>query len=147
MSFQKIILPTDFSQNAERAFEAASNLAEALSATLILVHVTPLQYDRVNYGNLGKESRSDMDIQINNYVLKQLDELRRKFPESMTVECAHREGEPDVQLIQAAEDLGADLIVVASHGFTGSRYHVLGSIAEKLVRSAPCPVMTIRALD
>jgi nucleotide-binding universal stress UspA family protein len=145
-AFQTILLPTDFSTNARTAFQPALDLATSLSARLIVAHITPAQTERVYYGDLAKELPSFKE-QVHDYVMAQFETARSRLPDSLQVDFDHREGEPAPTLIKISEELGVDLIVVASHGFTGSRYNVLGSVAEKLVRSAPCPVLTIRAED
>jgi len=129
-SFQTILVPTDFSENARAAFQPAMDLANALSARIVVSHVTPAQTERVYYSDLAKGFPSFKD-QVHDYVVAQFEAARSKLPSSLQVDFDHREGEPAPTPIEVSEEFGVDLIVVASHGFTGARYNLLASVAEK----------------
>ena len=143
-SFKTILAPTDLSKTSKIAFPAAIELAKALSAELLLTFVTPQPYEKIYSGDLAKEFHPTMEEQVHNYVIRELEQIHASFPDSISVRPVHRVGVPVDELIGVVEEHEVDLIVVASHGFSGSRYNVLGSVTERLVRHAPCSVMTIR---
>jgi nucleotide-binding universal stress UspA family protein len=130
--------PTDFSKQSEFAFQLACSLARDYGAELHIVHViTP---PIVAYGegvlpvapeNLEEELRQN------------LNQLR---PDDATVRVVHHlwEGEPVDQILHLAKESGCDLIVMGTHGRTGLGRVLMGSVAEGVVRRAPCPVLTIK---
>ncbi len=138
--FRTILCPTDFSDYARAAFHLACSLARQHGAKLILLHVVDVLYGKQTYGGFEVEIRSD------DYPKKQMEtlqELRCPFPE-VPVEYVVAEGSPVEQILRVAQQKQADLIVMGTHGETGLRRMLLGSIAEQVLRAAPCPVVTTR---
>jgi nucleotide-binding universal stress UspA family protein len=135
-----ILVPTDFSAHAERALDYACELAAKLGATVHLVHAVatapaPLQValtkDMVT--NLVKEHRE---------ALEKLAERRAHVQFGPgTVEV----GDPRDTIVNTAQSLRADLIVMGTHGRRGLSRAMMGSVAEDVMRHAPCPVLTVRA--
>ena len=137
----------DFSPHAERAFSYATTLAQRFSATLGLVHVvedpfvTAAWNSEVCVPNVGEL----LEGLIANAEYR-LARLRRSArAHGLTVETAVMSGKPAQAIVERAKDGGFDLIVMGTHGRTGLFHVVMGSVAARVLRSAPCPVLTVRA--
>jgi nucleotide-binding universal stress UspA family protein len=136
---RKILHPTDFSDPARAAFEMACALARDYGAELVVVHVdrpSPIfAPDGIVVGVPVEEP----------YELRA--KLARVRPTDAKVKVTHRllEGEPADQILKAARAEAADLIVLGTHGTTGLARLLMGSVAETVLRKAPCPVLTVRA--
>ncbi len=142
----KILCPTDFSDPANRAIEYALQLATLFGASITLLHVVqPTVYPLRNlasvagFPNLRDEIRKSVD--------QELASLRQKIGGKVAITAMVREGVPHDQILAAGEELGCDLIVMATHGHTGLKHMLLGSTAERVVRLAPMPVLTVRSRE
>jgi nucleotide-binding universal stress UspA family protein len=140
----RILHPTDFSECAEQARAEAVRLARALGAELILLHVaveTPLYVE----GLMGMAD-----------VRKVFDAQRKWAGETLEARAAETRdagvaarwrlsvGVPFEEIVKAAEEEGADMIVMGSHGRHGLDRLLLGSVANRVIRMAGCPVLTVR---
>lgn len=147
VSIKKILCPTDFSEPSYTALEAANGLALQYSSELYLVNVVPPippvptqieiepQFDVSLYeGKLISSAEKLLEEVVEQGVAK---ELRVR---SIVVQ-----GDPSDEIVKFAAEENVDLIVIATHGRTGWRHLVFGSVAEKVIRLAPCPVLVIRA--
>jgi len=138
MKADKIVVPTDFSHCGDAALRLAASLARDTGAKLLIVHVEepPLAYGggEMYYG-VPEPATEDLQRM-----------LQRVVPPDPNVEYEHRliSGEPASAIVQLAEDEKADLIVMATHGRTGLTRLLMGSVAEAVVRRAPCPVLTYK---
>jgi nucleotide-binding universal stress UspA family protein len=142
---QTILVGVDFSETGSLALEYAIGLAKILEkAKLVLVHVlepVPAPADSTWAVDVVELERQMEDSATNR--LKTLaQELSAK--EGITVRTEFRRGVPYRGLLEASEDLMADLLVLGTHGRTGLSHMFLGSTAERTVRHASCPVLTIR---
>jgi universal stress protein A len=139
MNAKKILLPVDFSTAGEAALKMATMLARDSGATLIVLHVEepPMAYGggELYYG-LTDPDRSELT--------RMLHEVK---PTDASIPVVYRlvTGDPAMSVVQAAEEEGADFIVVGSHGRTGLGRLLMGSVAEAIVRHAKCPVVTVKA--
>ncbi len=140
---RKILVPMDFSASAQRALELALDLAKkAGPAHLMLVHgyyvppeIEAFAPDRVpSYLNMLSEQASK-DLEQSLVALQDA---------GVSSEYLAEPGTPDHVIIKVAADMGADLIVMGTHGRTGVPRFALGSIAERVVQTAPCPVITVK---
>lgn len=144
--FQKILVPTDFSQASKQALPYATELAKLHQAEVVLVHVMEIPH----YPTLF-EGTALVVPPIDDGLREQLGEQLRKTAADVATEhgvrsrAVLREGPPTAELLDCAKEEGADLIVIATHGYTGLKHMLLGSTAEQVVRHACCPVLTIRA--
>ncbi|MFZ4637045.1 MAG: universal stress protein [Pirellulales bacterium] len=133
-----IVFPTDFSTASDAALEHAATLAKSMGATLLIVHVEepPLAYGggELYYGIPEPDSER---------ILKMLEDVKPKDP---AVPFTHRlsMGDPAGEIVRIATDEGAELIVLGTHGRTGVTRLLMGSVAEVVVRRAPCPVLVYR---
>jgi nucleotide-binding universal stress UspA family protein len=140
----RILVATDFSECAARALDYAAFLARACSAPLDLLHVVEVLP--------GSDLDSVAADQYFEYCRQQaerpLDELAAFLAEvGLAAKWRLRRGIPSQQINTVAADCGADLVVLGSQGRTGLAYIALGSTAERVVRGAPCPVLTVRAVQ
>lgn len=138
-----IVVATDFSECADAALAYAAELAAQLDATLHLVHAITIPamgvaemgiaYAAVNIDTATKAAQASLDERVERYR-----DRVSLAPPRLEV------GDPRDTIDTVAEQVGADLVVVGTHGRRGIRRMLLGSVAESIVRSAPCPVLTIR---
>jgi nucleotide-binding universal stress UspA family protein len=140
----RILWPTDFSALAKAALPHAVGLASDAGAELVLLHVLPLP---AAYTVPDLSGALSVSLQRKTRVAAQR-ELRRlekqvKVPNFRTYTVL-TEGVPFHQIVRAAKRLRCDLIVLATHGRTGLAHAIMGSVAENVIRRAPCPVLTVR---
>jgi nucleotide-binding universal stress UspA family protein len=142
MKLKHIVFPTDFSNYNDAALKYASWLALQSGATLHFVHVADTRELGAAIGELSylystewEEARRQGELQLKNMT-----------PPDPGVKFKHHSlmGIPDVHIVQFAVDQNADLIVMASHGRRGLSRLVMGSVAEAVMRKAPCPVMIVK---
>ena len=142
VTLKKILCPVDHSECSYLALKYAISLALKDEAKLYLMHVIDSRlYDTEIY-------------KLSPYKLNEIDEskirtdLMKSLPEGTTdvleVETIVVNGVPFNEIINAATEISVDLIVIGTHGRTGISHVMLGSVAEKVVRKAPCPVLTVR---
>ena len=147
MSFSRILVPVDYSDHCRSALDYALFLAGQLGANVDIVHI----WDRPEYvpdmtvlGKDGSPSRSLVDMIRDNAEAEMTDFLAKvKVPPGVTLTHYLESGEPASAILTTAQRTGADLVVIGTHGRTGVRYLLLGSIAEKLVRMCSTPVLTV----
>jgi nucleotide-binding universal stress UspA family protein len=142
LPIRAILYPTDFSPRSEYAFQLASALARDYSARLIVVHV--VQPPAVAYGEMFIDLPSETFEGIKDRAQEALRQLPTPAPQ-VTVETRVVEGDPATQIVQLAQDARCDLIVMGTHGRTGLGRLLMGSVAEQVLRKAPCPVLTVKA--
>lgn len=143
LSLKKILVPIDFSDECKKAIQCALPLAKKLGATITLLHVTePITFPAdYGYGSVVRHIPDQEGMKRAKTRLKGLG--RRLIGPGMLGEAIVLSGPPCVQIAEAARDLGADLIIIGSHG-CGRATTAVGSTAEKVVRHAPCPVFVLR---
>ncbi|RLM95499.1 universal stress protein [Haloarcula sp. Atlit-7R] len=141
VSFDDILLPTDGSSGAEAAIEPAGALASATDATTHLVSVVDTRSLGIDVGSTVIVD--ELESVATDAVGGASDRLSELGVE--TVETAITHGVPYRAILDAIEDTDADLVVIGTHGRTGVDRYLLGSVAEKLVRTSPVPVLTVRA--
>jgi nucleotide-binding universal stress UspA family protein len=138
-----VLVGVDLSPSSHEILRAAVEMAARSPTELHMVHVMPLAPAEM----LGA-SRADRELQYATQIeqaRERLDRLAMEVPSSVERIAGHlRVGSPDVEIAQLASDIGADLVVVGTHGRRGWDRLMLGSVAESLVRHAPCPVLTFR---
>ncbi|MEY4581577.1 MAG: hypothetical protein RL701_6280 [Pseudomonadota bacterium] len=140
---QKLLVPTDFSEHSAFALEWGADLAKRYGASLTLVHVYPV----VNYA--AAEGFALYTPQQLANLLTQLDQqlkaaaAQARAAGLTAVETSLVQGDAYQELLALAPNY--DLVVMGTHGRTGLKHALLGSVAEKLVRTATCPVLTVRA--
>lgn len=138
LPIKTILHPTDFSELSDAAFRVACSLAQDHGARLVVAHVYP---PPATHGELVAR-RQDDDFEKE---LRRV--LERVRPENPAIPVEHilEEGHAAETILRLAKERGCDLIVMGTHGRTGVRRLLLGSVAEQVVRQAPCPVLTLNA--
>jgi nucleotide-binding universal stress UspA family protein len=133
-TFKNILHPTDFSDNSQSAFEMACILAKDQNASLILLHVVT--------------NPVPVSPMLNTPTPEEAKAIQRPWPEppvpSLRMERRLVQGDAAEQIVVTAIALKCDLIVMDTHGRTGLRHLLTGSVAEQVMRNAPCPVMVVK---
>jgi nucleotide-binding universal stress UspA family protein len=146
MAIKQILIPVDFSDASLRALEYAKEFAAPFRAELILLYVVePIYYatpadlyaTSPNLSLLIDEQRRSGKAQLARLEAK-LRKAKRK------VRAVLKTGSPAQVIVDTAKRLKADMVIMATHGRTGLAHVVLGSVAERVVRAAHCPVLTVR---
>ncbi len=141
---EKILCSVDFSDCSGHALQYALDFAREFEAKLILLHVVEIPFVP-SYAMAGVPDLSLPVDQLEAGARERLDQLVRECREEHAdVEGSVRTGTAFVEIIDAAREAGADLIVMGTHGRTGLRQLLIGSVAEKVVRKSPCPVLTVK---
>lgn len=140
LTIGRILAPVDFSDPSPPALRYARLLGEATGAEVILLYVIePVAYP----AELGVVVNLEADLAER--AQGELDKLRERhfagFPRTRTLVC---HGVADQEIIETAKREGAGMIVLGTHGFSGLKHLLLGSTAERVVRGASCPVLTVR---
>jgi len=146
ITLQRILFPTDFSELSLHALRYAVSFAEAYRAELHFLHVVddasqywmPIGPNNVPVGPPPEEL-----LALGREELRRFLQTHLPSP-AMPVVSEVRIGRPFLEIIGYAREHSIDLIVVGTHGRTGLRHVLLGSVAERVVRKSPCPVLTIR---
>ena len=143
----KIFCPTDFSEPAYKALKEANDLAMHFNAELILIHVLhPIIIYPASVTPGIMDAHVSDDAKRDDIAKKSLEmTLKEKVNGSLKSRSIFAKGNPADEIVYHAKDEKADLIVIGTHGFTGWRHLIMGSVAEKVVRLAHCPVLTIPA--
>jgi nucleotide-binding universal stress UspA family protein len=139
--FKRILIAINPSEQAQWAVEAGVELAGQLGARIALVHVVNTMFAWVPELAVS-EQRLLEDLRQNGAML--LKKTEKRLPASMPHDRIAREGEPAEEIIAAAKDWNADLIVMGTHGRGRFAQFLLGSTAETVLRHAPCPVLMVR---
>ena len=138
-----ILVPIDFSQQSERATDYGLTLARQFDATLHLLHVIE---DPVVYLPMYESYPVPTRQQFETYADERLENwIPESLCQGVKIETAWRHGRPDVEIVDYASDSAVDLIVIGTHGRGMAAHLLLGSVAEKVVRKAACPVLTVHA--
>jgi universal stress protein A len=144
ITLKKILVPTDFSDFSQFALEFALPLAEKFQAKIYLMHVwqLPMTSSFLPAEPYPEAVLTEAQKTGADHLANVAGELKAS---GFDIEPVFTLGKPYVEIVKAAATLDADLIVLASHGRSGVSHLVLGSVAEKVVRLAPCPVFTVKA--
>ena len=140
---KRILVPTDFSRTSDLALQYAFNLARTLQTSIHIVHVieTPRYATAPDAYFMGAE----LQVQLTRQAEQRLSELQLQYTHADPVVTTQvTVGIPAERLVELAVARGSDLIVMGTHGRTGVAHLLMGSVAERVLRSAPCPVLAVR---
>jgi nucleotide-binding universal stress UspA family protein len=145
MVYRNLLLATDFSEAAKEAGAYAGALAHATRATLHLLHVIE-EFSYWESYSLKTFPTPEVLSELEKSARLALEDLFEDEEErkALAIETHVRHGKPFVEIIRAARDVEADVIVIGSHGQSGLAETLFGSTAEKVVRKAPCAVLVVR---
>jgi nucleotide-binding universal stress UspA family protein len=142
--WRRIIHPTDFSPAGEAAFAQALEIAGREGAELVIVHVLePISpFGDADYRERYRELRAALEAMARPFLDRLLTKAKRARVAASAVVA---EGWPPEEIVKLARRRRADLIVIGTHGRSGVRRLLLGSVAERVIVLAPCPVLAVRA--
>jgi len=145
INIKRILVPVDFSPLSKKALFYAARLAQQFNAQLDLLHVIEPEVLPAFDGYMiapppisngaGASCAGQMKTWVNSI---------RNNTTVTRVGSMLRRGLPAFEIMEAAKELDVDLIVIATHGYTGWKHFAIGSTAERVVRAAPCPVLVVR---
>jgi nucleotide-binding universal stress UspA family protein len=140
LAIRSILHPTDFSESSATAFEFACSLARDYKADLIVVHIKQalVALDQMGVVPVPEPPETWTKLEEQLRAMRPTD-FDRKF------ECLLRDGEPVSEILDLVSQKKFDLVVLGTHGRTGLGRLLMGSVAEQIVRRAPCPVLTVKA--
>ena len=143
INIRRILVPIDFSEHAEYVIEWASHLALEHSSHLILLHVyhLPVEFQQLEGAYLPPDFWTNVKTEAQQVLERHAERLRAQ---GIAVETVVREGYPATVIQEEADERRADLIVIGTRGLTGLKHLLLGSVAERVVQKAPCPVLTVK---
>jgi universal stress protein A len=144
LHLKKILVPVDFSAPSQQALKYALRFAKEFRAEVILLHV--LGKIPIGSGFADVPSGIDYSAEQLSDAEKNLRALTDSSQEAgcPTIGSTVRTGLPAHEIVEAAKEFDTDLIVIATHGYTGWKHFCIGSTAERVVRTAPCPVFVVR---
>jgi nucleotide-binding universal stress UspA family protein len=147
MEIETILVPTDFSEDADQALATAKQLARRFGSKLVLLHAyrvdLPMSTPALGGGFVLPDGFYE---ELRAHATSRIEALAAETAEEgLEVSGEAVEERASVAIVEEAERLGADLIVMGTRGLTGLKHVALGSVAERVVREAPCPVLTVKA--
>jgi universal stress protein A len=144
MNFQKVLIAVDESSIAAYAAQVGIDLARSLEADIAFIHVFETPSIDTPLPEMPEDKRA---LAAERAGTRLLADLRARFPAGTKAVQFTPQGEPGEEIVTAAQDWGADLIVIGSHGRHGLTRALVGSVAESVMRHAPCPVLVVRGLE
>ena len=142
ISLKKILCPIDHSDCSKEALKYAVSFAMKEEAKLLLLHIIDIRSFNEELDAISKQIPDEETFE--QLRVKLLDCIPEEIRDDMDVEAIVIQGIPFVEIISTAKEKEIDMIVIGSHGRTGISHMMLGSVSEKVVRKAPCPVLTVR---
>jgi nucleotide-binding universal stress UspA family protein len=140
---KSIMVPIDFSEYSKNAFKYAIDFAKLFNAKMYLIYVVePIIYP-ADF-SMGQVAIPSADIDLQTRANEELINLAKTIGSGLQIETIIKTGKPFFEIIESAKEKDVDLIIIATHGHTGVEHLLFGSTAEKVVRKAPCPVLTLR---
>ena len=140
---QTLLVPLDFSDNARAVLEWAAHLAKEHGSKVVLFHAyhLPVEFQQLEGAYLPPDFWANVKAEAQQSLGRYEAELRGS---GLTVESVVREGYAATAIVDEAIEQEVDLIVIGTHGLSGIKHMLLGSIAERVVQKAPCPVLTVK---
>lgn len=141
---KKILVPIDFSDYSKNALNYAADFAKLFKAEVTLIYVVEPVIYPPDF-SMGQIAVPTVDIELDKRAKEELENLAQKqIPRELKTKIIVKTGKPFIEIIETAAEIEADLIIIATHGHSGVEHILFGSTAEKVVRKAPCPVLTLR---
>jgi nucleotide-binding universal stress UspA family protein len=144
--FKEILVPVDFSDHSAAALEMAIELAGVFGSKLHLLHCYQILQGGIS--PYGVATPSSCFSEIRDAASQRLSDWQEKHvPANISVDASTTSEVPFQAIVSTAKEIGADLIVMGTRGLSGFKHAMLGSVADRTVRLAPCPVMTVHGPD
>ena len=141
---KRILVPVDFSAPSQQAFGYALRFAKEFGSEVTLLHIVEKHGVGSGLSELPAELEySNRQLNRTKHQLRALS-ASSNIPGSPTIRSVVRKGLPAHEIVEAAKEFETDLIVIATHGYTGWKHFCIGSVTERVVRAAPCPVFVVR---
>ena len=153
MKLTRILAPTDFSKYSGFALEWAAYLAQCMKADLLLLHVLTEEEGKIFEEVIGEGAVVQIPRGIRQNVVEERQKrltdqyemvVSREIKAALKVEQTVKIGVPFLEIVRVAKERDVDLIVLGTHGRTGLSHALIGSVAEKVVHHAHCPVLSIK---
>ena len=146
IAIRRILVPIDFSEHAEAVLEWAAHLATEHQSQIVLLHAyhLPVEFQQLEGAYLPADFWTNVKEEAEQSLQRYVEELRGR---GLPVDSVVREGYPATVIIDEAANLPADLIVIGTRGLSGRKHMLLGSIAERVVQKAHCPVLTVKVTE
>jgi nucleotide-binding universal stress UspA family protein len=143
-NIKKVLVPVDFSDYSKSSLRYAVNFAKRFNAEINLIYVVEPMVYPPDF-SMGQIAIPSVDIEMDKRASEELSNLAKKeIPPDIISKTIVKTGKPFIEIIETAVEEDVDLIIIATHGHTGIEHVLFGSTAEKVVRKAPCPVLTLR---
>ncbi|MCK9425892.1 MAG: universal stress protein [Ignavibacteriaceae bacterium] len=144
LQFSKILVPIDFSDFSKSALKYAVTFAQHYHSKLILIYVMEPVIYPPDF-SMGQITLPTVNFEMDKRAKEELDKLAETEIGSLVqVQTLIKTGKPFVEIIETAKEEDADLIIISTHGHSGVEHILFGSTADKVVRKASCPVLTLR---
>lgn len=143
-NIKKVIVPIDFSDFSKNSLRYSINFTRCFNAELILIYVVEPVIYPPDF-SMGQIAVPSIDVEMDKKASEELRKLAKtEIPPDIKVRTIVKTGKPFVEIIETAAEENADLIIISSHGHSGMEHILFGSTADKVVRKAPCPVLSLR---
>ena len=144
LALKRILVPTDFSEDSQKALRYAIRFAEQFAASVTLVHVfEPITYP-ADMGYVPVAMQTHWDLLRASATERLEGFAKQELKPSVLGDTVIRCGSAFNEIVMVAKELNIDLIIISTHGYSGLKHLVMGSTAERVVRHAPCPVLVVR---
>ena len=144
LDIKKILVPIDFSDYSKSSLKYAANFASKFNARITLIYVVEPVIYPPDF-SMGQIAIPSVNAEWDTKAKEELEKLgEQEIPEGVKVSTIIKTGKPFLEIIDTAAEENIDLIIIATHGHSGVEHILFGSTAEKVVRKAPCPVLTLR---
>ena len=143
---KNILVPTDFSEYSDKALQQAIDIAKQFKSKIYLLHIIGLVIQCTVDYCLPPQTVDQVENESVSSAKKMITEQLAKFPDSKSIAITAdiRKGTPYEEILKDQQEKKIDLVVIASHGKTGLLSHLMGSVAEKVLRNVKCPVLLVR---
>jgi nucleotide-binding universal stress UspA family protein len=143
-TINKVLVPIDFSDYSKSALRYAVNFAKSFNAEIIVIYVVEPVIYPPDF-SMGQIAMPSINTEWDDRAKDELQKLAKsEIIGAVKVKTIIKTGKPFVEIIETAKEENVDLIIIATHGHSGVEHILFGSTAEKVVRKAPCPVLTLR---
>lgn len=144
LKINKILVPIDFSDYSKSALKYSITFAKQFNAELILIYVVEPVIYPPDF-SMGQIAIPSVNTEWDERAREELNKLaKNEIPADLKSKTVIKTGKPFVEIIDTASEEDVDIIIIATHGHSGVEHILFGSTAEKVVRKAPCPVLTLR---
>lgn len=142
-NIKKVLVPVDFSDYSKNSFHYAVNFAKFFDAEIILVYVIETILYPPDF-TMGQMPVPSIDVEIDKRAYDELEKLAAGENMRKKIKVVVKSGKPFIEIINTALEEDVDLIIIATHGHSGVEHILFGSTADKVIKKAPCPVLTLR---